>query len=101
MIAGLQLLDWVLGGSTVAAKVLMLKKVWWAPVFGLAIQPIWITYAFLQEQYGFLITPAFMTIIYGSSVKKWWRERYALEFVESHQDDYVKEEQTKHPDWRG
>lgn len=97
----LSLTDWVLAGSTVVAKVMMLRKIWWSPIFGLAIQPIWILHSLVNEKFGFLITPICMSVIYGMCVKKWYQERYDHEFVEAHKDEFLIEEHDKHPDWKG
>lgn len=92
-------LDWALGASTVAVKILMLRKVWWSPLFGVLIQTLWVTYAFALQEYGFLITPAVMTPIYALHVGKWRKERFEHEYVVSHKAEYIEEEHTKHPNW--
>lgn len=92
-------LDWILGGSTVAIKILMLRKVWWSPLFGVIIQTLWVTYAFALEEYGFLITPVIMTPIYAIHVKKWHKERFEHEYISSHEEEYIEEEHHKHPKW--
>ena len=96
---GLELLDWVLNGTQVATKLMMLKKTWWAPVLGLVSQVLFVVYAFYTSQYGFLITPFVMTPLYCIFVKKWYKERYALEFVSRHEDEYYFEELEMHPNW--
>jgi hypothetical protein len=83
------LLDWVLNGTQVGAKVMMLRKTWWAPII----------YAWMNDQWGFLITPLVMGPIYALSIKKWSLERYEHEYVEAHMEEYVIEEHMKHPDW--
>jgi hypothetical protein len=93
------LLDWVLNGTQVGAKVMMLRKTWWAPIFGLAVQVFPIIYAYYNDQWGFLITPLVMGPIYALSIRKWSTERYEHEYVESHMKEYVVEEHMKHPDW--
>ena len=92
-------LDYILAITTVTAKVLMLRKIWWAPIFGLAIQSVWITYAFVFHEYGFFITPAIMGPIYAYHVKKWSNERFVNEFVSEHNKEYIEEEHNKHPEW--
>lgn len=94
-------LDWVLSVTTAIAKILMLRKVWWAPIWGVAIQPVWITHAIYQEHYGFLVTPLTVGVIFAFSIPKWYRERYEHEFVQAHKAEYVHEEHERHPDWKG
>ena len=89
-------LDWVLSITTAIAKILMLRKVWWAPIWGTAIQPIWITHALYQEHYGFLITPMTVGIIFAFSIPKWYKERFEHEFALAHRDEYLEEENKKH-----
>ena len=95
----LGILDWLLNGTQVGAKIMMLRKVWWAPIFGLVIQIFPAIYAYQTDQWGFLITPLFMGPIYAVSIRKWARERYEHEYVEHHIKDYVHEEFEMHPDW--
>ena len=97
--SGFGVLDWVLAGGMVTLKILLVRKVWWSPWFGLCLQPIWVIYAFLSQQYGFLIVPMVESVIYASNVKKWSRERYEHEFVTNHQDEYEHEEHRAHPEW--
>lgn len=93
------ILDWLLNGTQVGAKIMMLRKTWWAPIFGLAIQIFPIIYAFVKDQYGFLLTPLVLIPIYGAHIKPWYLQRYEHEFVVSHEEDYLFEEHLKHPNW--
>lgn len=98
-IPGMDILDWILASSTVAVKLLMLRKIWWSPIFGVAIQSIWVTYAIYESEYGFLITPIIMGPLYATYVKKWWKERYVSEYIHNHENDYYYEELEIHPNW--
>ena len=93
------ILDWVLNGTQVGAKIMMLRKTWWAPIFGLCIQVFPILYAVFNSQWGFLITPLVLIPIYGAHIKPWYLERYEHEFAESHLEEYLLEEHFKHPGW--
>ena len=77
----------------------MLRKIWWAPIFGVAIQSIWILYAYIFNEYGFFITPLIMGPIYAFHVQKWWKEKYLAEFAHAHEKEYIEEEHAKHPEW--
>ena len=72
-VPAIDFLDWVLNGTQVATKLLMLRKTWYAPVMGLACQVLFVVYAWYMNQWGFLITPLFMTPIYAMYVKKWYK----------------------------
>lgn len=98
-VPGFEILDWLLNGTQVGAKVMMLRKAWWAPIFGLIIQVFPVIYAIWYEQFGFLITPLVMVPIYACSIKPWYLQRYEHEYVESHMKEYMVEEHMKHPDW--
>jgi hypothetical protein len=93
------ILDWLLNGTQVGAKIMMLRKTWWAPIFGLIIQVFPVLYAIVNEQWGFLITPLVLIPIYGAHIKPWYSERYEHEFVVEHGEEYILEEHFKHPDW--
>jgi hypothetical protein len=96
---GLDVLDWVLNSTQVCTKLMMLRKTWWAPVLGLLSQALFIAYAWITKEWGFLITPAVMIPLYSMYVKKWYIERYEHEYIEEHCDEYFEEELDKHPKW--
>ena len=89
-------LDWVLSVTTAIAKILMLRKVWWAPIWGTCIQPIWVTHALYQEHYGFLITPLTVGVIFAFCIPKWYRERHEHAFAEAHKAEYLSEGRARH-----
>jgi hypothetical protein len=89
----------ILNGSNIGIKIFMLRKWWWAPIFGLCQQAIYVTYALVTEKYEFLLTPVILSPIYAISVPKWYHERYEHEYVECHEVDYYHEERMKHPQW--
>ena len=91
--------DFVVAACTILVRLLAMKKIWFAPIAGLGLQVIWVSYAWIEGQWGFLVVPCIMVWIYGFSVKPWSAQRYEHEFAISHKKDYIKEEHTKHPDW--
>lgn len=51
------------------------RKVWWAWFVGTAAQGLWIVYAVVTEQYGFIISALAYGWVYSLNGVKWVRER--------------------------
>ena len=57
------------------AIVLGMRKVWWAPIFGLAVQPLWLLWIALTGAWPLLLTTVFLAVTYAVAIPKWRRER--------------------------
>lgn len=90
--------DWVVAVCTIIVRFSAMRKIWFAPILGLGLQVIWVSYAYITGEWGFIMVPCVMIWIYGFSVKPWYLQRYEHEFVQTHKFEYV-EEHTKHPNW--
>ena len=72
---------WILGllasGGAMAAHTLSMRKVWWAPIFGVGVQAIWIVYV-LSNKVTWPLLPETLWYLawYLVSIKKWKRERH-------------------------
>lgn len=53
------------------------RKVWWAWYINLACQALWVAYALITEQYGFIFAAAVYTVAFGKNAWEWTRERFA------------------------
>jgi hypothetical protein len=51
------------------------NKAGWA--IGLGAQFLWIAYAFVTKQYGFLVSAFVYGYFYANNFVKWWREEHA------------------------
>ena len=47
-------LDWVLGFTTLIGVELMIRQKWYAWVFSICNQFVWLTYIIVEQQYGLL-----------------------------------------------
>ena len=51
------------------------NKAGWA--IGLGAQLLWIAYALVTKQYGFIVSAFVYGYFYGNNFVKWWREEHA------------------------
>lgn len=68
-------LDWILGISSLLGQLLLIKKLWWAPIFGLSLQALWYTFAIQRGEYGLLPSTTGFTILYVYGIFKWTKEK--------------------------
>lgn len=52
------------------------RKVWWAWYVGLAGQLIWLLYALLTRQWGFLVGVVLYTIVYSNNAYRWTHDKF-------------------------
>lgn len=71
----LQLTSGLLSVTSVITIVLSMRKVWWAPIFGLAQQAIWIWFVFAARAYPLFVGVAAYTLTFALAIRKWYRER--------------------------
>jgi hypothetical protein len=69
-----QLWSWVLTIVGVTGFVLAGHKVWWAWYINIACQVLWVSYAIVTEQWGFIVAAGVYTIVFTQNAIKWTRE---------------------------
>lgn len=52
------------------------KKAWWAWYINIANQFLWLTYALVTEQYGFIIGSVFYFIVFAKNAYAWTKDRH-------------------------
>lgn len=67
--------SWVLTAVGVTGLYLAGRKVWWAWFVGLGAQVLWIAYALVTEQYGFIVAAFAYGWVYAVNGRKWVLER--------------------------
>lgn len=66
--------SWVLSAVGIAGFFLAGSKVWWAWYVNLANQVLWTAYAFLTEQWGFLVGTLFYFWVFSRNAYLWTKE---------------------------
>ena len=71
---------WVLGAiaglAIMAAHAMNMRKVWWAPIFGVASQLIMLAYVLTDKATLPMVPVAIWYLVwYALSIKKWHREK--------------------------
>lgn len=68
--------DYILSISGVVGFILAGKKIWWAWYVNIASQFIWLAYAIVTDQYGFLIGTVIYFIVFIKNAYDWTREHH-------------------------
>lgn len=68
--------SWALTLVGVACFFLAGKKVWWAWYVGLGGQLLWLAYALISGQLGFLVGVFLYTFVYSKNAWEWTREHF-------------------------
>lgn len=71
-----QLWSWVLGVVGVVGFILAGKKVWWAWYINLGCQALWLIYAYVTTQYGFIATAVVYTFVFFKNARLWTQEHF-------------------------
>ena len=69
--------SWLLTLVGVAGFILAGRKVWWAWYVNLACQGLWVTYALVTDQPGFIAASAIYTVVFTRNAVAWTREHRA------------------------
>lgn len=67
-------MDYILSIVGVTGFFLAGKKVWWAWYVNIACQALWVTYAMVTAQYGFLIGAVVYSMVFIENARKWTKE---------------------------
>lgn len=52
------------------------RKVWWSWYINLGCQALWVAYALITQQYGFIFAAAFYTVVFGKNAWQWTKEHF-------------------------
>ena len=66
--------DYILSLAGVAGFILAGKKIWWAWYINIAAQFIWLAYALVTKQYGFLIGTVIYFAVFIKNAYDWTKE---------------------------
>jgi hypothetical protein len=69
--------SWLLTAVGVTGFVLAGRKVWWAWYVNIACQFLWLAYALITEQYGFIVASGVYFVVFTRNAVRWTREQFA------------------------
>lgn len=67
----MSLWSWVLTAVGVTGLYLAGRKVWWAWFVGLGAQFLWLAYAIVTRQYGFVVSAFAYGWVYAKNARSW------------------------------
>lgn len=70
--------SWLLTVVGVTGFLLAANKVWWAWYVNLGCQGLWITYAIISHQPGFIAASLVYTVVFGRNAIRWTEEHRRL-----------------------
>ena len=70
-----QILSWVVSAVGIFGFYLAGKKIWWAWYVNIANQLFWILFAFITQNWGFLLATAFYLWVFGRNAYLWTKNR--------------------------
>lgn len=69
-------LAWLVTGVSILAHYLAMRKVWWAPIFGLFKELCWISFCLATPNaLPLVIACVFYIVIYARAIPKWYKEK--------------------------
>ena len=66
--------SWLLTAVGIVGLVCAGKKFWWAWLIGLSAQVLWLAYAIVTKQYGFIVSALAYGIVYARNAHLWKKE---------------------------
>lgn len=73
--------SWLLTAVGVTGFVLAGRRVWWCWYVNLGCQGLWVTYAIVTRQFGFIVASGVYTIVFLQNAIRWTREHYQVSQV--------------------
>lgn len=73
--------SWILTAIGLAGFFLAGKKIWWAWYINILNQVVWVAYALVTDQLGFLVGAAAYTFVFVKNAYAWTREHFDIETV--------------------
>jgi hypothetical protein len=70
--------SWILGVVGAFGFVMAGKRKWWAWWVNFSLQGLWIAYAIVFDQLGFLVSSAIYTVVFGKNALEWTRTRMLM-----------------------
>jgi hypothetical protein len=70
--------SWLLMIVGVSGVYLTGKKLWWGWLVGILSETLWITYAIVTKQYGFLVAGFVYGTVFAINARKWYLIREYL-----------------------
>ena len=83
-----QILSWVVSAVGILGFYLAGKKIWWAWYVNIANQLFWILFAFITQNWGFLLATAFYLWVFGRNAYLWTKNRNKKPEVEIPELDF-------------
>lgn len=83
-----QILSWVVSAIGILGFYLAGKKIWWAWYVNIANQVFWTMYAFITQNWGFLLATAFYLVVFGRNAYLWTKNRNKKPEVEIPEIDF-------------
>ena len=77
-----QILSWVVSAIGILGFYLAGKKIWWAWYVNIANQVFWTMFAFITQNWGFLLATAFYLWVFGRNAYLWTKNRNKKSEVE-------------------
>lgn len=68
--------SWILGLLGVVGFVLAGRKIWWAWYVNIGTQFLWLAYAIITWQLGFLVSAAVYFFVFTQNAVRWTKERH-------------------------
>lgn len=68
-------MDWVLTIVGLTGFVLAGRRVWWSWYVNLACQALWLAYALITQQYGFIVAALAYSIVFTRNAIAWTKDR--------------------------
>jgi hypothetical protein len=66
--------SWLLTAVGVTGFLLAANKIWWAWYVNLGCQALWVTYAIVSHQPGFIAASLVYTVVFGRNAIRWSRD---------------------------
>src|SRR5215207_8962608 len=79
-----QFWSWILTAVGLTGFILAGRKIWWCWYINIAAQGLWLTYALMTKQYGFIAASIFYAIVFGQNAIRWTKEhpQKSLSYIE-------------------
>lgn len=68
--------DYILAFVGIAGFILAGRKVWWAWYINIGSQFLWVAYALISHQYGFLFSSVIYFVVFSKNAYDWTRDRH-------------------------
>ena len=71
------IIAWIIAAMTVVYVVLMSRKIWWGPIFGLAYKAALVGLVLTtKEVFPILVSAAISAVVLACAIPQWYRDRH-------------------------